>query len=122
MKTGLVEALKTGVKSVRGRSDSEFGTQKMQEVLQSTTGQLVIGIAGLLILTTIGAFLVLRFRDGSDSSESNSDLLSKFREMRQEGHINEDEYRTIRTDLEAKLSQQASAGADRPNDADLQGS
>ena len=81
----------------------------MQEVLQSPTGQLVIGLAGLLILTVIGVYFALKFRDGSDSIDSSADLLTKFRELRQEGHIDEEEYRTIRTDLEGKLSVQSSA-------------
>ena len=87
----------------------------MPEVLQTPTGQIVIGLAGLSVLTVIGAYIVLKFRgetDSIDSSESSAELLAKFREMRQDGHINEHEYRTIRTDLEAKLSKQSSVDAD----------
>ena len=87
----------------------------MLEVMKSPTGQLVMGIAGLLILTVVGAYIVLKYRDDTDSSDSRenaSDLLTKFREMRQEGHINEGEYRTIRTDLQGKLSKHSSAESD----------
>ena len=87
----------------------------MQEVLRSTFGQLVIGLSGLLMLTVVGVYVALKFRDESDSSESSADLLAKFREMRFEGHISEDEYRHITTDLKVKLSQQSSA---EPVDAD----
>ena len=76
----------------------------MQEILQTTTAQVVIGLAGLAILGTIGGYIVLKFRDSNDSTESSTDLLTKFQEMRQEGHINEEEYRTIKTDLRGKLS------------------
>lgn len=76
----------------------------MQEFLSSSTAQLVIAIAGLAILLTIGTYIVLKFRDNSDEAESSVELLTKFREMRHEGHINEEEYRTIRTDLQGKLS------------------
>lgn len=79
------------------------------EVLQSTTGQLVIGFSSLLVLTVIGAYIALRFRDSDDSTESPAELMTKFREMRQEGHIDEKEYRTIKTDLEGKLSKQSRA-------------
>lgn len=82
----------------------------MFEVLQSPTGKLVVAFAALAILITTGIWVVLKFRDGADGTgeiESASDLLSKFREMRQDGHIDEEEFRTIRTDLQGKLSQQA---------------
>lgn len=76
----------------------------MQEFLQSNTAQVVISLAGMAILVALGTYVVLKFRDSTDSTESDIELLTKFREMRQEGHINEEEYRTIRTDLEGKLS------------------
>lgn len=76
----------------------------MQEMLQTTTGQLVVGLSGLLVLTVIGVYVVLKFRDSTDGIDSSADLMTKFREMRQEGHIDEEEYRTIKTDLEGKLS------------------
>ena len=76
----------------------------MHAILQSQTAQVVVGLAGLAILAALGVYVVLKFRDSSDSTESDIELLTKFREMRQEGHINEEEYRTIKTDLEGKLS------------------
>ena len=76
----------------------------MQEILQTTAAQVVIGLAGLAILGSLGAYIVLKFRDSNDSTESSADLLAKFQEMRQEGHLNEEEYRTIKTDLRDKLS------------------
>jgi hypothetical protein len=93
----------------------------MQDVLQSTFGQLVIGLAGLLMLTVVGVYFALRFRDENDSTESSADLLTKFREMRHEGHINEDEFRHITTDLKGKLSQQSSAESVDRDGFDLQG-
>ena len=82
----------------------------MKEFLTSPTAQLVMGIAGLAMLVTVGTYIVLKFRDHSDQAESSVDLLTKFREMRQEGHIDEEEYRTIRTDLDGKLSLHSSDG------------
>lgn len=93
----------------------------MPDVLQTPTGQVVLAFTGLAILTVVGTYIVLKFRgetDSTDSRESPADLLAKFREMRQDGHINEQEYRTIRTDLEGKLSKQSSADVDG---FDLQG-
>lgn len=84
--------------------------------MASPTGKLIMWSTALLILLAVGTYLVLKFRDdidSNDSIENASDLLTKFREMRQEGHINDKEYRTIKTDLETKLSKQA------PDDSDV---
>ena len=93
----------------------------MLEVLGTPTGKLVVAFAALAILISFGVWVVLKFRDGADGTgeiENASDLLTKFREMRQDGHIDEEEYRTIRTDLEGKLSQPASPDDIDPSDAD----
>lgn len=69
------------------------------------------------MLVSIGAYIVLKFRDSDDSTESSADLLTKFREMRQEGQINEEEYRTIKTDLGDKLSTQSHLPMDGRDEA-----
>ena len=93
----------------------------MYDVLNTVSGQLVIAFSGLLMVITLGVYVVLKFRDSSDSTESSAELLAKFREMRHEGHIDEDEYRTIRTDLEGKLSQQSTGNTADLDGFDLQG-
>lgn len=85
----------------------------MVEFLQTPTAKLVVSIAGLLVLTVIGYYVVLRFRGETEQDETYSDLLTNFRELRQEGLLNEEEYRTIRTDLESKLSQQVVSPSQR---------
>ena len=74
------------------------------DFLRTTPAQLVIGLASLLILSMIGAYFVLRYRDSIEEDETASDLLTKFREMHHQGYLDESEYRTIRTDLGEKLS------------------
>ena len=81
----------------------------MRDILQTNTAQAELGFAGLLILTMIGTYAVLRFRDSIEDDETSSDLLAKFREMRHEGYLGEAEYRTIRTELESKLSENSLA-------------
>ncbi len=81
----------------------------MRDILQTNTAQVVISFAGLLILTMIGTYAVLRFRDSIEDDETSSDLLAKFREMRHEGYLGEAEYRNIRTELESKLSEHSLA-------------
>jgi hypothetical protein len=53
-------------------------------------------------------YIVLRFRDSSEQDETTSDLLTKFREMHHQGYLNEAEYRTIKTELTGKLSDELS--------------
>ena len=91
----------------------------MIELLRTPNGEMVLAISGLLILTVVGVYVVLKFRDSIGSDDSSAELLSKFQEMRHEGHINEDEYRTIKTDLGGQLSKQSLAetkdALDRPS-------
>jgi hypothetical protein len=81
----------------------------MQELVNGAVGQTVIWSAVLVILIVIGRFIVLRFRDRAVGTEQvSSDLLSNFREMAQQGDIDEAEYRTIKTMLGGRL--QAESG------------
>lgn len=76
----------------------------MQELVNGAVGQTVIWTAVLVILIVIGRFIVLRFRDRAVSADQvPSDLLSNFREMAQQGDIDEAEYRTIKTMLGGRL-------------------
>jgi hypothetical protein len=78
----------------------------MPDLLQTPTAQLVIGLATLLVLSMVGAYVVLRFRDSIEDDETTNDLLTKFREMHHQGYLSEAEYRTIRTDLGGQLSRE----------------
>lgn len=66
----------------------------MRDILQTNAAQAVVSFTGLLILTMMGTYVVLRFRDSIEDDETSSDLLTKFREMRHEGYLDEAEYRT----------------------------
>jgi len=81
----------------------------MSEFLQTPMVQVILSLAVLAIFVVIGVYVVLRFRDSIEDDETSSDLLTKFREMRHEGYLGEAEYRTIRTDLESKLSEHSLA-------------
>ena len=76
----------------------------MLKFLTTTEAQAVLYVAALLILMTIGYYIVLRFRDRTDEDQlTTSELLTNFREIHQQGDINDTEYRTIKTTLGAKL-------------------
>jgi len=76
----------------------------MLKFLGTPSAQAVLWTTVLLVLMVVAYYVVKRFRDftGEDTLDPN-ELLSNFREMRQEGDISEKEFRTIRTVLGAKL-------------------
>ncbi len=76
----------------------------MQEFLRTPIASAVLWIAVLLVMLAVGYYVMRRFRDRSDDDrQTASDLLTNFREMRQEGDISEMEFRTIKTVLGRKL-------------------
>ena len=72
----------------------------MLKFLNTSVGQAVLWTTALLFVTVIGYYLVLRFRDrNADDELGDQLLLSKFREIREQGAISESEFRTIKTKL-----------------------
>jgi len=72
----------------------------MLKFLNTSVGQAVLWTTALMLITVIGYYLVLRFRDrNADDELSDQLLLSKFREIREQGAISESEFRTIKTKL-----------------------
>ncbi|HAY80950.1 MAG TPA: hypothetical protein DCY79_14180 [Planctomycetaceae bacterium] len=79
----------------------------MLEVLTTPSGKAVIWVTVFLIISVIGWFVVLRFRDISgDDNPTASELLTNFRELHQEGDISEQEYRTIKTALRPDIERE----------------
>jgi len=65
---------------------------------------LVVWSSILAALIAVGVYVVLRWRDRAVGNDrASSDLLSNFREMAQQGDIDESEYRTIKTMLGGKM-------------------
>ena len=86
----------------------------MEEFLDSTPVQLVIGLTALAILTVIGACVVKKFRDRNDDDRPTAnDLLTNFRDLHDEGDISEKEYRNIKTVLGDKLLQELSDNGEK---------
>jgi uncharacterized membrane protein len=72
-------------------------------LLQSSTARLVIWLAVLLIVSVIAFYLVRRFRDSIEETETSSTMLTKFEESRHRGELNEAEFRTIKTILAERM-------------------
>ena len=76
----------------------------MFEFLQSTSAQAVLWVTALLVLCAIGAYVVIWFRDRSGNTRAtSSDLLTDFRELREEGDISGTEFKKITSVLGQKL-------------------
>jgi uncharacterized membrane protein len=79
----------------------------MQEFLTTPVAKTLLWVTILLVMLAVSYYLVRRFRDRTDDGgQTASDLLTNFREMRQEGDISETEFRTIKTVLGRKLQQE----------------
>lgn len=72
----------------------------MLEFLRTPLAQAVLWFSILTALIAIGVYVVAKFRDRAVGSESETgDMLTSFREMRQQGDLSETEFRTIKTML-----------------------
>lgn len=75
------------------------------EILQGPVAQAVVWLTVAIILGVIGYYFVQKFRDEPDLENSPSDHLANFREMKQQGVLDEKEFRNIKTMLGAKLAE-----------------
>lgn len=76
----------------------------MREFLSTTTAQAVIWGSVLLILLIVGAYIAKFFRDrGAKSQVSASELLSRFRELQEQGDLSQTEFRHIKSVLRPRL-------------------
>lgn len=76
----------------------------MLEYLQSTQAQAIIWIAVLFVLCAIGAYVVIRFRDRSGGGRiTPSELLTDFRELKDEGDISRKEFQKIKFVLAPRI-------------------
>ena len=85
----------------------------MLEVLTSPSGRAVIWVTVFLVVSVIGWFVVLRFRDISgDDNPTSNELLTNFRDLHHEGDISEQEYRTIKTVLRTRVEDELTVSDD----------
>lgn len=96
-----------GVRSVSGGGG-------LWDYLRTPAAQVVIWVAVLAALSIVGAWVVLRFRDQTtDDTLPSNGILANFREMREGGHLEEAEFRTIKTMLGGKLQGELGGTRDR---------
>lgn len=79
----------------------------LMELLQDKYAQVVIGLMVVSILVAIGVYLVGRIRQADEEPHSTSDVLSSFRDLRDDGELTDEEFKSIKSKLSAKLKEEA---------------
>jgi hypothetical protein len=76
----------------------------MLDFLDTPMARYVLLFAGMAALLAIGFYIIQKLRSNlKDNLPSASDYISHFRELRSQGKLTDEEYRTIKTQLAKKL-------------------
>ena len=87
-----------------GVSVRSLGAPAVAEFFESDTVQLVLVITLVAMLSVTGRYLVSKLRGGSGEDQpTSSEMLTNLQEMRHKGDLTEEEFRTIKTHLSARL-------------------
>lgn len=79
----------------------------MSEFMQKPETRLVILAAVTAVLAAVGIYVVAKVRRSfMQRGPSANDLITNFRELHSEGELTDEEYRTIKATLAARLQQQ----------------
>ena len=79
----------------------------MKDFLLTTPAQLVIWTTVLLVLMTVGWYLVGRYRDNADDDRlTANELLTNFQDWHHQGDIEDSEFRDIKTVLGTKIQRE----------------
>jgi uncharacterized membrane protein len=79
----------------------------MLEFLYTPTAKVVLLFAAMCGLFAIGYYVIQRFRPNEkDDLPSVGDHISHFRELRSQGKLTEEEYRTIKTKLASQFQEE----------------
>lgn len=75
----------------------------LHQLLETPFARLVVGMAILLVVSVVGFYIVRRFRDSIEDTETSSSILTKFEESQHRGELDEVEFRTIKTILAERM-------------------
>lgn len=79
----------------------------MLEFLQTDEAQVIVWTLGGAALCAIGVYVVKRFQDRKgDDQPRASELLTNFREIHSQGGLSDEEFRTIKAQLAARLERE----------------
>ena len=84
--------------------------------LHSSVVPVVLGLAVLGVVSGIAFYALKRLREQiEDDKPATSELLSKFRELHQQGGLSDAEFRTIKTALGMKLQTGSTSQEQKPS-------
>ncbi|HEX7376493.1 MAG TPA: hypothetical protein VF278_05240 [Pirellulales bacterium] len=79
----------------------------MPDLFHNTTAQVVIWVAIGAILVVVGIYVVAKVRETfSEREPATHQLLANFRELHTQGELGDEEYRTIKATLAARLQRE----------------
>lgn len=79
----------------------------MPDFFHNTTAQVVIWVAIGAILVVVGIYVVAKVRETfSEREPATHQLLTNFRELHTQGELSDEEYRTIKATLAARLQRE----------------
>lgn len=77
---------------------------QLVDFLETKQARIVIGFTGLTMLVLVGYYLISKVRSNlHDREASPTEFISNFRELHSQGKLSDEEYRTIKTMLGARL-------------------
>lgn len=84
-----------------------MGAVGMPDLFHNTTAQVVIWVAIGAILVVVGIYVVAKVRETfSEREPATHQLLANFRELHTQGELSDEEYRTIKATLAARLQRE----------------
>src|SRR5947199_3195503 len=77
---------------------------QLVDFLETKEARIVLGFTGLTMLVLVGYYLVSKVRSNLHDPETPpTEFISNFRELHSQGELSDEEYRTIKTMLGARL-------------------
>lgn len=84
-----------------------LGRGLMPNFFQSTAAQVVVWMAVCAALVAVGIYVVAKVRGSlSEDEPQPHDLLTNFRDLHAQGELSDEEYRTIKAALAARLQRE----------------
>lgn len=77
---------------------------QLADFLETKEARIVIGLTGLTMLVLVGYYLISKVRGNlHDPATPPTEFISNFRDLHSQGELSDEEYRTIKTMLGARL-------------------
>ena len=94
-----------------------FCTTTYLEIFTRSWPPFVFWFAVFLFIVSVSIYIAGKFRGGAEKDTPvTSELISKFRELHEQGDLSDEEYRTIKTKLARRLQQELNIDEEKGSD------